>query len=126
MPTPNKRETLNIRIKPEERGLIDRAAKLRGKNRTDFILGRGAYLSAGGFNLLQRTLIVDQTVSLVGQLHPGMNAEALQRLRDGLLASLMPFEADTAASVMPNITAGRVSNRLGFMGPNYTIDAACA
>jgi len=33
-----KRETLNIRIKPEERSLIDRAAKTRGKNRTDFIL----------------------------------------------------------------------------------------
>jgi acyl transferase domain-containing protein len=94
--------------------------------RTDFILGRGAYLSAGGFNLLQRTLVVDQTVSLVGQLHPGMNADGLQRLKEGLLASLLPFEADTAASVMPNLTAGRVSNRLGFMGPNYTIDAACA
>lgn len=40
MPTasPVKRETLNIRIKPEERSLIDRAAKTRGKNRTDFIL----------------------------------------------------------------------------------------
>lgn len=42
MPTlstiPNKRETLNIRIKPEERSLIDRAAKARGKNRTDFVL----------------------------------------------------------------------------------------
>jgi uncharacterized protein (DUF1778 family) len=36
--TPSKRETLNIRIKPEERSLIDRAAKTRGKNRTDFIL----------------------------------------------------------------------------------------
>ena len=42
MPTlrtaPNKRETLNLRIKPEERSLIDRAAKVRGKNRTDFVL----------------------------------------------------------------------------------------
>lgn len=42
MPTANetrsKRETLNIRIKPEERNLIDRAAGIRGKNRTDFIL----------------------------------------------------------------------------------------
>lgn len=36
--TPTKRETLNLRIKPEERNLIDRAAKLRGKNRTDFML----------------------------------------------------------------------------------------
>jgi uncharacterized protein (DUF1778 family) len=35
---PIKRETLNIRIKPEERNLIDRAARTRGKNRTDFIL----------------------------------------------------------------------------------------
>ncbi len=33
-----RRETLNIRIKSEERNLIDRAARLRGKNRTDFIL----------------------------------------------------------------------------------------
>lgn len=29
---------LNIRIKPEERGLIDRAAKACGKNRTDLTL----------------------------------------------------------------------------------------
>lgn len=33
-----KRETLNIRIKADIRNLIDRAAKSRGKNRTDFIL----------------------------------------------------------------------------------------
>lgn len=33
-----KRETLNIRIKPGMRDLIDRAAKARGKNRTEFIL----------------------------------------------------------------------------------------
>jgi uncharacterized protein (DUF1778 family) len=33
-----KRATLNIRIKPGDRGLIDQAAKLTGKTRTDFIL----------------------------------------------------------------------------------------
>ena len=33
-----KRETLNLRIKREQRGLIDRAAKTTGKNRTDFVL----------------------------------------------------------------------------------------
>lgn len=33
-----KRETLNLRIKPEVRGLIDYAAELTGKNRTDFVL----------------------------------------------------------------------------------------
>jgi len=36
--TPKKRETLNLRIKPEDRNLIDRAARARGKNRTDFVL----------------------------------------------------------------------------------------
>jgi uncharacterized protein (DUF1778 family) len=33
-----RRDTLNLRIRPEERGLIDRAATLTGKTRTDFVL----------------------------------------------------------------------------------------
>lgn len=33
-----KRSTLNLRISPELRGLIDQAAELSGKNRTDFVL----------------------------------------------------------------------------------------
>jgi uncharacterized protein (DUF1778 family) len=32
------RETLNLRIKPEVRGLIDSAARSLGKTRTDFVL----------------------------------------------------------------------------------------
>jgi uncharacterized protein (DUF1778 family) len=50
-----RRETLNIRIKPEERGLIDRAAQARGQNRTDFILE--AARRAAEEALLDRTLI---------------------------------------------------------------------
>ncbi|MEA9878763.1 DUF1778 domain-containing protein [Xanthomonas campestris] len=53
--TPGKRETLNLRIKPEERSLIDRAAKARGKNRTDFVLD--AARSAAEEVLLDQTLI---------------------------------------------------------------------
>lgn len=33
-----QRDSLNLRIKPEERGLIDKAAALTGKTRTDFVL----------------------------------------------------------------------------------------
>ena len=59
MPTssaaPSKRETLNIRIKPEERNLIDRAAKARGKNRTDFVLD--AARAAAEETLLDQVLI---------------------------------------------------------------------
>jgi len=50
-----KRETLNLRIKPEERNLIDRAAKLHGKNRTDFVLG--AARAAAEDALLDQTII---------------------------------------------------------------------
>jgi uncharacterized protein (DUF1778 family) len=32
------RDTLNLRIRPEERGLIDRAATITGKTRTDVVL----------------------------------------------------------------------------------------
>jgi uncharacterized protein (DUF1778 family) len=49
-----KRESLNLRIKPEERGLIDRAAKSLGKNRTDFVLE--AARRAAEEALLDRTL----------------------------------------------------------------------
>jgi uncharacterized protein (DUF1778 family) len=34
-----KRDALNIRIKPDVRDLIDRAAELAGQNRTEFVLG---------------------------------------------------------------------------------------
>ncbi len=51
----SRRETLNIRIRAEERGLIDRAAQVRGKNRTDFILE--AARRAAEEALLERALI---------------------------------------------------------------------
>jgi len=53
--TPSKRQTLNIRIRPEERGLIDRAARASGKNRTDFILD--AARRAAEDTLLEQALI---------------------------------------------------------------------
>jgi len=68
-PTPRKRETLNIRIKPEERSLIDRAAKARGKNRTDFVLE--AARAAAEETLLDQTLIA---------VSPRAYAEFLARL----------------------------------------------
>lgn len=55
---PRKRDTLNIRIKPEERSLIDRAASVRGKTRTDFVL-EAACLAAEEVVLDQRLIVVD-------------------------------------------------------------------
>lgn len=51
---PAKREALNLRIKPQVRELIDRAAELAGKNRTDFVLD--AARRAAEDTLLDRTM----------------------------------------------------------------------
>jgi len=67
--TANKRETLNIRIKPEERMLIDRAAKARGKNRTDFILNAA--------RLAAEEVLLDQKIITVS---PEIYAEFIARL----------------------------------------------
>jgi uncharacterized protein (DUF1778 family) len=64
-----KRDTLNIRIKPEVRGLIDRAAALMGKNRTDFVLDAARHAAEDA--LLDRTVFV---------LNPKAYADFLARL----------------------------------------------
>jgi uncharacterized protein (DUF1778 family) len=54
MPAP-ARDTLNMRIKPEDRSLFDWAAKAQGKTRTDFILE--AARRAAEETMLERTLV---------------------------------------------------------------------
>jgi uncharacterized protein (DUF1778 family) len=54
-PSKTKRETLNLRIRPEVRTLIDHAAELAGKNRTDFVLD--AARKAAQETLLDQTRI---------------------------------------------------------------------
>ncbi len=49
------RDTLNMRIKPEDRSLFDWAAKAQGKTRTDFILE--AARKAAEDALLDRSLV---------------------------------------------------------------------
>ena len=51
-----KRDTLNIRIKPDLRSLIDRAAHLLGKNRTDFVLAAARHAAEDA--LLDRNVFV--------------------------------------------------------------------
>jgi uncharacterized protein (DUF1778 family) len=64
-----RRDTLNLRIKPEERGLIDRAAKSLGKTRTDFVLDSARRAAEDA--LLDRTVL---------SVSPKAYAEFLARL----------------------------------------------
>ncbi len=63
------RETLNLRIKPSDRSLIDRAASLTGKTRTDFVL-QAARIAAENA-LLDSTLLT---------ITPGAYADFIARL----------------------------------------------
>jgi len=78
--TDAKRETLNIRIKPEVRDLIDRAAKSRGKNRTDFILD-SARLAAEDTLLDQVIMAVSPQAYEQFQARLDMPPNANDRLR---------------------------------------------
>jgi uncharacterized protein (DUF1778 family) len=64
-----RRETLNIRIRPELRGLIDRAAGIVGKNRTDFVLDAARHAAEDA--LMDRAMIA---------VSPKAYAEFLTRL----------------------------------------------
>jgi uncharacterized protein (DUF1778 family) len=83
--TLNKRETLNLRIRPEDRTLIDRAAKARGKNRTDFVLD--AARSAAEDALLDQAVISaspDAYAAFLARLD--MPAQPNERLRKTMQA----------------------------------------
>lgn len=64
-----KRETLNVRVKPEDRNLIDRAARLLGKSRTDFLLESARQAA--------QDALLDQTLFKVS---PTVYAEFIARL----------------------------------------------
>ena len=64
-----QRETLNFRVKTEDRNLIDRAARLLGKSRTDFML-ESARRAA-------QDALLDQTLFKV---NPKIHAEFVARL----------------------------------------------
>ena len=96
------------------------------RERVEIILGRGNYLDRGNSNVTQHSRVIEQTLDILKNLHPEYSRQELHSIKNELKASLPHFGAENAPSLIPNITTGRIANRLDLMGPNYTIDAACA
>ena len=93
-----KRETLNIRIKPEVRSLIDRAAKARGKSRTDFILDAA--------RLAAEEALLDQVVITVS---PQAYEQFLARLDmppKPMIACVKPYRRPRPGSVDERCSTG--------------------
>ncbi len=107
----------------EDAGYLDRP--INGE-RAAFVLGRGNYLGAGVGGLLQRGMMTEQTLHIVKTLHPEFTPDQLLELKKAIRSRLPGFAPESAPGLIPNITTGRVANRLDMMGPTFTIDAACA
>jgi len=99
---------------------------LKKGTRAEFILGLGNYLSVGQSNVYQRTSIIHQTIQILKQINPDLTGKELRSIKDEMTESLLPFRPETAPSIIPNITSSLTSNRFHFIGPCFTVDAACA
>ena len=117
-----------LALKVASQALADAGYTTRPFNRqkTGIILGRGTYINRGYNTLLQHGQILDQTLGLLKQIWPTMDADTEAELRAQLQASLPPFTPEMAPGLVPNVITGRIANRLDLMGPNYIVDAACA
>ncbi|MBI5444524.1 MAG: nitronate monooxygenase, partial [Deltaproteobacteria bacterium] len=78
--------------------------------RTSVIFGAGGGLGEVGCGYVARALLP----GLVGEAGPGV------------LDRLPAWTEDSFPGLLPNVIAGRISNRFDLGGANYTIDAACA
>lgn len=96
------------------------------RERTAVILGRGTFINRGNVTALQHGFVINQTLMILKQLHPEYSDPELQAIKRKLKETLPPFNAETAPSLVSNVMCGRIANRLGLMGPNYAVDAACA
>ncbi|HEU4759322.1 MAG TPA: polyketide synthase, partial [Dehalococcoidia bacterium] len=94
--------------------------------RVEVVLGKGTYLNHGNVSMVQHGLVLDQTMRILSTLHPEYSESDLELIRAELKGSLPAVTAEMVPGLIPNIIAGRIANRLNFMGPAYTVDAACA
>jgi acyl transferase domain-containing protein len=96
------------------------------RDRVEVILGHSTYFTPGNVNWFQIGVALEQTLDVLRGLYPGLSAEEAARIRAALKGSLPPMTAQTPTTLIPNIVASRLANRMDLMGPNYVIDAACA
>ncbi len=120
------------RLRLSHGGPTEHAASVQGlwfldsPERTEVVIGRGGYLGNSIELGYLRMEVVAQVSDLLRRLSPDLPAASVEEIRRLLNASLPPPSSEVTASAIPNLTSGRAANRLGLMGANYTVDAACA
>ncbi len=95
--------------------------------RAEVVIGRGGYNG----NTIEAAYLLMEFVNQVGELLSAIVPDCSPQKRieiRKLLATAFPKAPTTEmlASSIPNLTSGRIANRLDFQGGNFTVDAACA
>lgn len=96
------------------------------RERVEVLIGHSTYFSAGNVVWFQHGVALDQTVQILRHLNPDLGEEEVQAIRAALKKSLPQMTTQTPPTLIPNIIAGRIANRLDLMGTSYVLDAACA
>ncbi|MFN0101055.1 MAG: type I polyketide synthase [Bryobacteraceae bacterium] len=96
------------------------------RDRVSVMMGKGNYLAPGLTWIMHRTVVSEMVMRIVESLRPDFTGDELTKIRQSIQRKLPKLNTENAAGLIPNISTGRVANRLDFMGANYTIDAACA
>jgi acyl transferase domain-containing protein len=94
--------------------------------RTDVILGHGTFTNPGYTNHVFHADVLDQVIDLLREMHPEYTDDELTTIWRRLRDSLPPLNAQVLPAIIPNVIAGRISNRLDLMGTSHIVDAACA
>ncbi|GLZ40427.1 beta-ketoacyl synthase N-terminal-like domain-containing protein [Actinokineospora sp. NBRC 105648] len=115
-----------IALHVAQAALADAGGPPADPERVGVILGRGGYITAGLARIDLRVRVAHQLLVSLRELFPEVDDAALDRVRERFAAELGPPSRGAEIGLVPNLAASRVANRLGFGGPAYTVDAACA
>ncbi len=94
--------------------------------RTDVILGHGTFTNPGFTNHVFHADVLDQVIDLLREMHPEYTGAELDAIWRRMRDSLPPLDAQVLPAIIPNVIAGRISNRLNLMGTSHIVDGACA
>jgi acyl transferase domain-containing protein len=94
--------------------------------RTDVILGHGTFTNPGFTNHVFHADVLDQVIDLLREIHPEYTGQELDAIWRRMRDSLPPLDAQVLPAIIPNVIAGRISNRLNLMGTSHIVDGACA
>lgn len=109
----------------EDAGYGEGRRPLDGRS-VGIVLGKGNYTGPGVTTLLYRSVVTQQILAILKGLHPELSEADLEKLKAAVRDTMPKLTPEGAAGLIPNICTGRVANRLDLMGPNFTVDAACA